>query len=279
MKFSDVAALVIDMDGVLWRDSEPLPGLVELFDWLAESGTPYVLATNNSTNSPARYVAKLASMGVEGVPVERIITSGTATAAYMQRRYPAGTPVHVFGMDSLRQIIEAAGFDISDEEPAQVVVAGGNFNTTYEMLKRATLALRAGADFIGTNPDTTFPTPEGLVPGAGSLIAALEAASDRRATIIGKPATPMFEAALELLGTTKAGTVMLGDRLNTDIAGARNAGLRSVMLFTGVTTPEELASADNDIWPDVALDGLPDLLRAWAGDDWYREKLKAKRGR
>ncbi|MFW5696837.1 MAG: haloacid dehalogenase, partial [Phototrophicaceae bacterium] len=122
MKFSDVAALVIDMDGVLWRDSEPLPGLVELFDWLAESGTPYVLATNNSTNSPVRYVAKLASMGVEGVPVERIITSGTATAAYMQRRYPAGTPVHVFGMDSLRQIIEAAGFDISDEEPAQVVV-------------------------------------------------------------------------------------------------------------------------------------------------------------
>ena len=279
MKFSDVAALVIDMDGVLWRDSEPLPGLVELFDWLAESGTPYVLATNNSTNSPARYVAKLASMGVEGVPVERIITSGTATAAYMQRRYPAGTPVHVFGMDSLRQIIEAAGFDISDEEPAQVVVAGGNFDTTYEMLKRATLALRAGADFIGTNPDTTFPTPEGLVPGAGSLIAALEAASDRRATIIGKPATPMFEAALELMGTTQAETVMLGDRLNTDIAGARNAGLRSVMLFTGVTTPEELASAGNDIWPDVALDGLPDLLRAWAGDDWYREKLKAKRGR
>lgn len=279
MKYSDIAGLVIDMDGVLWRDSEPLPGLVELFEWLDESGTPYVLATNNSTNSPARYVAKLAGMGVDGVPVERIITSGTATATYMQRRYPAGTPVHVFGMDSLRQIIEAAGFDISDEEPAQVVVAGGNFDTTYDMLKRATLALRAGADFIGTNPDTTFPTPEGLVPGAGSLIAALEAASDRQATIIGKPAAPMFEAALEVLGTSKAQTVMLGDRLNTDIVGAHNAGLRSVMLFSGVTQPDELTSANNDIWPDVALDGLPELLRAWAGDDWYREKLKARRGR
>ena len=186
MKFSDVAGLVIDMDGVLWRGNEPLPGLVELFDWLAESNTPYVLATNNSTSSPARYVEKLRGMGVEGVPAARIITSGTATATYLQKRYPAGTPVHVFGMDSLREIIEGAGFDISDEEPAQVVVAGGNFDTTYDSLKRATLALRGGADFIGTNPDTTFPTPEGLIPGAGSLIAALEAASDRQATIIGK---------------------------------------------------------------------------------------------
>lgn len=279
MKYTKIRAVVMDMDGVLWRGDEPLPAMVEMFEWLRESAMPFVLATNNSSKTRADYVAKLARLGVADVPETAIVTSGTATAAYLQKHYPAGTPVHVLGMDGLRRILDGAGFDTSDEAPPQVVVAGIDFHLTYEALKRAALHIRAGADFIGTNPDLTFPSPDGLVPGAGSLLAALEVATDVAPVVIGKPSTPMFETALETLGTAPEETLMVGDRLNTDISGGQAAGMKTVLLFTGVTAPDALTDPTNTIWPDVAYEGLPELLSAWAGDAWYRAKLKAKRGR
>lgn len=279
MKYAKIRAVVMDMDGVLWRGDEPLPAMHETFEWLRESETPFVLATNNSSKTQADYVAKLSRLGVADVPESAIVTSGTATAAYMQKHYPAGTPVDVVGMDGLRRILDAAGFDLSGAEMPQVVVAGIDFRLTYDTLKRAALHIRAGADFVGTNPDLTFPSPEGLVPGAGSVLAALEAATDTAPVVIGKPSTPMFETALETLGTAPEETLMIGDRLNTDISGGQAAGMKTALLFTGVTSPNVLTNPDNTIWPDVAYDGLPELLSAWAGDAWYRAKLKAKRGR
>jgi 4-nitrophenyl phosphatase len=278
MKYSTIEGVVLDMDGVLWRGNQPLDGLQELFEWLDERAIPYALATNNSGKTPEDYVNKLAGMGVMGVPAERIVTSGTATAAYLQARYPAGTPVYVFGMDGLRQVLDSAGFDVYGESP-QAVVVGVNFDLTYDTLTQATLHIRNGAEFVGTNPDKTFPSPLGLVPGAGSLVAALQASTDVEPVIIGKPAVPMFETALNITQTAPEATLMIGDRLNTDISGAQAVGMQTALVFTGVTTSEELSHPDNDIWPDVAYEGLPELLKAWAGDKWFRDRLKAKKGR
>jgi 4-nitrophenyl phosphatase len=278
MDFKHIRGVVMDMDGVLWRGEEPLPGLAEMFVWLAETGMPYVLASNNSGKTRADYIAKLARMGVDDVPESSIVTSGTATAAYLQSRYRPGTRVHVLGMDGLRQTLDEAGYDVynqSNDEPVEVVVVGVDFALTYDKLKQAALYIRSGADFVGTNPDRTFPLPEGLVPGTGSLIAALQAATDRQPVIIGKPGRPMFQAALDVLDSPAAQTVMIGDRLDTDIQGAQEAGLKTILVFSGVTTADELAGAQ--MWPDVAYDGLPELLKAWAGDGWYRQQSKVRR--
>jgi 4-nitrophenyl phosphatase len=279
MKFSAIKAAVFDMDGVLWRGDEPLPGLLDTFQWLRESGIPYVLATNNSTKTQADYVQKLAHFGVPDVPPERIITSGVATVLMMKGRYPAGTAVYVFGMSGLRQTLAEAGYDVDglDGEPPQAVVVGMNRDLTYDTLAQAALHIRNGAEFIGTNPDKTFPTPQGLVPGAGSMIAALEAATGKQATIVGKPGLPMFEMALKRIGQPAEQTLMVGDRLTTDILGGQRAGMKTALLFSGVTSPDELAAPENDCWPDVAFEGLPELLQAWAGHDWYQQRLKERR--
>ncbi len=278
MKFAMIRAVVMDMDGVLWRGDDPLPGMIEMFEWLRESETPFALATNNSSKTQSDYVAKLTRMGVDDVPESAIVTSATATAAYLHGQFPAGTPLHVVGMSGLRRILDGAGFDLSGDELPQAVVAGMDLNLTYETLKQAALYIRSGVPFIGTNPDLTFPSPEGLIPGTGSLLAALEAATDVSPTVIGKPRAPMFDTALATLGTSAAETLMIGDRLNTDILGAQRVGMPTTLLFTGVTTPDALSDTNNDIWPDVAYEGLPALISAWAGDAWYRQKIKAKRG-
>ena len=178
----------------------------------------------------------------------------------MRLRYPTGTPVCVVGGNGLKQVITDAGYALVDKA-AHVVVAGADFDVTYEKLKRAALQIRAGADFIGTNPDTTFPTPEGLIPGAGSLLALLEAATDRKPTIIGKPYKPMFESALAILGVPAERTLMVGDRIETDIVGAQQGGLKAALMMTGVTDRQTLAQSG--IRPDAIYDDLPALIQAW----------------
>lgn len=254
MTLADITAVVSDMDGVLWRGDEPLPGLLEFFDLLQRQAVPYMLATNNSSKSPADYIRKLARLGVQTVPESAILTSGLATAAYLRERHPAGTRVHVLGGDGLRQAMTQAGFTLVDTDAA-IVVCGLDWQLNYDKLQRAAYLIRAGALFVGTNPDTTFPMPEGLSPGAGSIIAAIAAATDREPLIIGKPHTPMFQAALELLGHPPAATLMIGDRLNTDIIGAAQVGMRTALVLSGITTSDELESAP--VQPDLIY---PDLL-------------------
>ncbi len=263
MDLQAIDGVVMDMDGVLWRGNEPMPGLVRFFNMLHAKDIPYVLATNNSRQSRAAYIDKLSKMGVEGVAIDRIITSGTATARYMQERYPVGSRVYMIGGDGLRGVLLDAGYEIADYEVV-AVVAGIDFELTYDKLRRATLLIRGGADFIGTNPDVTFPTPVGLAPGAGSILAALVASTDVEPHIIGKPAAPMFEQALKILGTAPEKTLMIGDRLGTDILGGNNAGMKTALLLTGVSTREELPNSD--IQPDWVFEGLLDLIEAWGED-------------
>ncbi|MEO8609672.1 MAG: HAD-IIA family hydrolase [Chloroflexota bacterium] len=260
MNFSNIEAVVMDMDGVLWTGDVALPGLVPFFDLLRARNLAFALATNNSGKSRTAYVQKLIKMGVLGVHEDQIITSGTATASYLQTRYAPGTPIHVLGGDGLRQVMAEAGFQVVDEN-ARAVIVGLDPQFTYEKLKRATLLIRAGAEFIATNGDRTIPVPEGLAPGAGSLVAALCAATDQEpAVVIGKPGAPMFEAALRLLGTAPEHTLMIGDRLNTDIEGAARVGLKTALVLTGVSTRAEAESSANP--PDGIYDDLVALAEA-----------------
>ncbi len=261
--FKRISGVIMDMDGVLWRGDQPLAGIHDLFPFLRARAIPFALATNNSRMTPADYVEKLARMAVEGIEEHQIVTSGTATAAYITRRYPYRSVIHVVGGDGLRKLITDAGFDVTGEVDPRVVavVVGIDFALTYDKLKQASLCVRAGADFIATNTDATFPTPDGLVPGAGSIVAALQTATGKIPISMGKPGRAMFDAALESLDVSRDRTLMIGDRLDTDIAGAAEIGIQTALVLTGVTSPAEAEKAS--IQADSTFTGLPALLEAW----------------
>ncbi len=254
-----IRAAILDMDGVLWRGEQVLPGVAEFFAFLQQRHIPFLLATNNSTRTVTSYVARLRKAGVPAQP-QHVITSAVATADYVQRHYPTETPVYIIGQEGIRQALAEHGFR-EDPENARLVVVGMDFHVTYAKLKTATLRIRAGADFIGTNGDRTFPIPEGLAPGNGSILAALQAATDVEPLIIGKPQKPMFEMALARLNTAPEHTLMIGDRLETDIVGAQNAGIRTALVLTGITTPEHARAASPQ--PDGVFASLAALHADW----------------
>jgi 4-nitrophenyl phosphatase len=257
IQLKNITHLIIDMDGVLYRGNEPLPGLRQFFAFLRQKPIPFILATNNSTHTPEQYVDKLARMGVEVSPPE-ILTSGQATARALAREYPPGTRVHVFGMPSLQEAMLTEGFILADADVA-VVAASMDRAVTYEKLKRATLLIRGGARFFATNRDPTYPSEEGLLPGTGSMIAALETASGVKPTVIGKPEPAMFELAMAQMGARPETTATIGDRLETDIAGGQRAGLTTICVLSGASSRTEAEA----FGPDYIFEDIADLLHAW----------------
>lgn len=260
LDLSRFSAVLTDMDGVLYRGNEPLPGVNELLALLRRRGVAYACVTNNSTLTPQEYEVKLAAMGI-AIPAAQIVTSSVATRRYLETQLPPGTPAYYVGMNGLREALFGDGYFVYDEARPQVVVVGLDTEATYAKLKRAVLGVRAGARFIGTNPDFTLPTPEGLVPGAGSLLALVRAATDVEPVVIGKPGRAMMDTAIDMLGADRARTLALGDRLDTDIAGAAAAGLASALVLTGVTTPAQLELSSPK--PDAVFADLPELTAAW----------------
>jgi 4-nitrophenyl phosphatase len=254
-----VRGLVMDMDGVLYRGNEPTPGLQEFFAFLEAEKIHYLLLTNNSTTLPEGYVKKLAAMGVT-VPAESILTSGLVMKTYLTAKYPAGTRIYGVCMEALQHLLLADTGYVWDEETPQVVISSGDFAVTYDKLRRACLAIRAGADWVATNTDKTLPTEQGLIPGAGALVAALVTATDREPVSLGKPDLPMMEQALALIGLPATETAMIGDRLDTDILGGIHAGMRTIMVLTGASTREEAETGS--IAPDFIYADLPALLVA-----------------
>lgn len=259
----NINGLVIDMDGVLWRGDTPLPGLTNFFHFMHVHSLPFMLATNNATKTPEQYLQKLAGFGVKSVKRENVLTSSLATAAYLKREYQPGSKVYVVGQDGLREAMHQAGFAVLEDnsQPADLVVAGADFNLTYEKLKNAALLIQGGARFIGTNGDLTFPSEEGLAPGAGSILAAIEAATGVKPPTVGKPAPLMFEIALEKMGTRPERTAMLGDRLETDILGGQQAGLKTILVETGVDNKSSVKQ--KGIKPDIILSGIAELVEVW----------------
>jgi 4-nitrophenyl phosphatase len=253
--FKNIRALIIDMDGVLWHGTQAMPGLVEFFQALNELDIRYILATNNASLTPAQYVTKLASMGVT-VTQKQILTSGMATALYLSERVnPKETRVFVVGEDGATQPLLELGFTLTglyevdnsdkpEQKGADIVVCGKDETLTWAKLATASLNIRAGASFIGTNADTTLPTEHGITHGNGAILAALEVATGVSPTIIGKPEPIIYQQALGLLGISPEETVALGDRLETDILGAVRTGIRSIMVLTGISSEADLQDSD-----------------------------------
>jgi 4-nitrophenyl phosphatase len=260
LDFSTIRTILFDMDGVLYRGSTVLPGVHELLAFCEQQGIAYACITNNATRTRAQYCEKLSKMNLT-IPQERIFTSSLITSYYLREHYPRGTTVYAIGMDGLTDALFHDGYFVPTEQQPQLVVQGADFTLTYAKLHTGCLAIRGGARHIATNTDRTFPGEEGLVPGAGSLVAILQAATGVEPQVIGKPEPTMFRAALEMLGGTPETALVVGDRLDTDIAGARNAGIRSVAMLTGVTSRTELETSPHQ--PDAVFNDLPALLAAW----------------
>ncbi len=229
------------MDGVLWHDSEPIGDLPEIFSAISRMGLLVSFATNNATKSVSEFLNKLASFGVSVTP-EQIVTSAEATMRYISRHYAQACRVYVLGSDSLREQVRKNGFIVADEhEPTdvEVVLVGLDPQVNYQKLANAGLLIRAGAQFIATNTDTTYPTPRGLMPGAGTIVAAVAAASGKEPFIIGKPQPTMFEQAMVSMGTQPFETLCVGDRLETDVLGGQNAGCLTGLVLSGVSSMEQ----------------------------------------
>jgi len=256
---TNIQALIIDMDGVLWEGTQALPGLKDFFKCLRKKNLPFILATNNATLTQEQYIAKLENMGVSVSPFE-ILTSSMATAHYLsEQTNPSSNQIFVIGEQGLRLPLIEKGFTIIDSyhinaKPVDFVICGLDRSVTWDKLADAALHIRAGAKFIATNADTTLPTERGPVPGNGAILAALQSATQVSPLIIGKPEPIMYQQAIKLLKTDPEKTIAIGDRLNTDILGAVNTGIRSIMVLTGISSKEDLNSVDYQpswIMPDI----------------------------
>lgn len=253
----EITSLILDMDGVLWRENSPIGNLPQTFDRFKHLGLKVILATNNGTRTPEQYLEKMAGFGVT-LSKEQVITSAMALAHLLSKRFPNGGPVYAIGEIGLTTALKEAGF-YQSENNVVAVVGGMDRTIDFWKMKRATLLIRAGAPFYFTNPDRTYPTPEGLIPGAGSIQAALEAATDVKAIIAGKPSPALYEFALERLGSKPGETLVVGDRLETDILGGQNLGCRTAAVLSGVMTQSDALEWQPKI--DLIVPELADLVK------------------
>jgi 4-nitrophenyl phosphatase len=260
-----VRALIIDMDGVLWHGTHPLPGLAEFFQTLRDRQLRFILATNNASLTAEQYVTKLDKMGAQ-VAQHEVLTSGMAVALYLaEHSNPPATRVFPIGEEGVRQPLLERGFVLTDlyDVSAHYVICGMDRGLSWDKLATASLNIRAGAKFIGTNPDVTLPTERGTTHGNGAVLAALQAATAVAPTIIGKPEPIMYQQAMTLLGCDPAETVAIGDRLETDILGAVRANIRSIMVLSGVSTEKEIDEVDyRPTWVMPDIRAVAQALRA-----------------
>jgi 4-nitrophenyl phosphatase len=256
--------LLVDLDGVVYRGSEPVPGVAAVLADRAGRGDDVVYVTNNSMHYRAEYQARLAAMGAPVTP-NTVVSSARATAVYLKEHDPEIRRVLVLGAGGLERELRDEGYDVVGAGTAatrvshegidgfaaagqpQAVVVGLDPNLTYTRLVVASDCIRAGAHFIATNRDPIYPTERGLWPGAGSLVVAVEAATGVVPVSIGKPAPYLLEAAAHAVGREPSEAIMIGDGIGTDLAAAKAVGARCIFMLTGVSTRaqvEELASAD-----------------------------------
>lgn len=232
---------IFDMDGVIYRGAQVIPGAAEFIGELHARGIPHLYLTNNSTASPAAVVARIAGMGIAATP-EQILTSAEAAAAALAQEHPQ-CPTFCVGEQGLREALTAHGLRIvTQHQDAEAVVVGLDRELTYARLRDAAFAIQRGALFIATNTDASLPTEAGEIPGAGAIVGMLEIATGRQARVIGKPSPDSFRMALARLGTPPEATAAVGDRAETDILGGQAAGLRTVGVLSGVGTAAQFAA-------------------------------------
>ena len=257
---SHIKALIIDMDGVVWKADQAIGDLPSTFRRIRERGLKFVFATNNGTKSPEEYQEKLRSLGVE-IDTSQVVTSALGIAFLLARKYPHGTKIFMIGGNGVRIALEEKGFEILPVEratEAQVFVMGIDRDINFQKVVEATLLVRNGVPFYTTNTDKTFPTPRGEIPGSGAWLSIITTATGVEPTVAGKPFPYLMELSLEKLGTTKEETLVVGDRLETDIAAGQGVGCPTALVLSGVSTREQA-----DVWEpkiDIIADDLESIV-------------------
>ncbi len=230
---------LLDLDGTMYAGTHIIPGAPEFIDRLNASGIPYLFVTNNSSRTPEQVAEKLVKMGIHTTP-ENVFTTSRATAQFIYDEKP-GASIYVIGEDGIQEALKEKGFEIVTHEKPDYVVTGIDRGLTYEKLAVACLAVRNGARFISTNGDIAIPTERGLMPGNGSLTSVVSVSTETQPIFIGKPEPVIMEQALEVLGTSREETLMIGDYYDTDIRAGIGIGIDTLLVFTGVTQPAALA--------------------------------------
>lgn len=263
---------IIDLDGVVYRGERPVPRADVAIARLEAAGMLVRFATNNSTIDRQAYVERLAQFGIV-TRRDDVVTSTSATIAHLGAHAPHVRVVMAIGSAGMVRELAAAGFQVTAADEAvsgrydgaplakafDAVIVGLDRDLTYRRLAAAATAIDAGASFVATNADARYPTAQGFLPGAGSAVAAIGAATGVEPLVIGKPAPAMFAAILGASGVSAAEAIVVGDNPNSDIMAARRAGIRSVLVLSGVTDAAAAATLTGDRRPDVVLDSLADL--------------------
>ncbi len=243
------------MDGVLYHGNNILPGAKEFIDWLKSENKEFLFLTNSSERSPIELSQKLSRLGIEVAP-EHFYTSALATASFVAWQSP-GCSAYVIGEAGLINAIYDAGLSMNDVSPEYVIV-GETRSYSFEKIEKAVQLVQKGAKLIGTNPDKTGPTEKGIMPATGALIAPIEIASGREAYFIGKPNPLMMKSAMKRLGTEVKDTVIIGDRMDTDIVAGTESEIDTVLVLTGVTLKERIN--DFSYRPRYVLNNVGEIL-------------------
>jgi HAD superfamily hydrolase (TIGR01450 family) len=257
---------ILDLDGSVWVGEQPTPGAVEAIAALREAGKGVAFVTNNPRRATEEYVQRLWGIGVQASVADVVTVGGAVQHLLAETR--GGRTAFVIGTDALHRHVRDAGVKVMNGTDlatrAELVVVAGTDELVYEDLRVAALALNRGADFLATSRDPTHPMPDGLWPGTGAIVAALEYATGRSAAIVGKPEPQLMITALDRLGEGR--TLVVGDRLDTDVAAAAKAHLDAALVLTGGTTRAEAdAIGPDDPRPVAIAETLADLVLDGAG--------------
>jgi len=251
-------AFICDMDGVIYHGNHLLPGVKPFVDWLQREQKKFLFLTNSSERSPRELHQKLARLGLDVAPAH-FYTSALATGMFLQKQHPGGS-AFVIGEAGLINAVYDAGLTMNSVNPDYVII-GESTSYTYEALVKAVNLVRNGARLIGTNPDLTGPVEQGIVPATGALIAPVELATGSKAYYVGKPNPLMMRNALKLLNSPREETVIIGDRMDTDIVAGIESEIQTILVMTGVTTSEEQIHR-HAYRPSLVLPGVGDICPA-----------------
>jgi 4-nitrophenyl phosphatase len=262
VQLDQINGIILDMDGVLWREYRPLADLSTIFSWFNRRNWKSVCLTNNSTRSPDEYIKIMDDFGVKLEPWQVLSSSGAALE-YLKSNFPSQESIYIVGESGLFRLLSEAGFitqldDKFTNSPAAVVV-GLDRELTYAKIAQAADYIRQGALFVGTNPDKSFPAETGLKPGAGTCVTAVATAAETEPLILGKPEPGIFQTALQRMKLEPEEVLMVGDRLETDILGAQQLGMKTALVLSGVTNQAQLSQ-----WkpaPDFTANNISDLIK------------------
>ena len=250
----DKKAFICDMDGVIYHGNQILPGVPEFVDWLQKNDKQYLFLTNSSSKTPRELREKMLRLGLD-IGAEHFYTSALATAKFLSSQKKNGS-VYVIGDAGVYNALYNEGFSVNDSNPDYVVVSETD-NYNYATLQKAVELVANGAKLIGTNPDLSDPAEKGIIPATGSLIAPIELTTGSKAYFIGKPNPLMMRTALKILNTQREDTVIVGDRMETDILAGLESEITTVLVLSGVTAEEDLNKFA--FCPNYVLNGVGDI--------------------